>query len=94
MNVIYITIVRCFLCVFFLLLISCVCVYCALYLGTCVKRVLEENEKVLKLLGSRVLQTEIRVLYELLYVLNNSLRQHKTFRILKQVRIKKKACVT
>lgn len=62
--------------------------------GTCVKRVLEENEKVLKLLGSRVLQTEIRVLYELLYVLNNSLRQHKTFRILKQVRIKKKACVT
>ncbi|XP_041721665.1 nucleolus and neural progenitor protein isoform X1 [Coregonus clupeaformis] len=53
--------------------------------GTYVKRVLEENEKVLKLLGSRVLQTEIRVLYELLYVLNNSLRQHKPFRILKQV---------
>ncbi|XP_023837345.1 nucleolus and neural progenitor protein [Salvelinus sp. IW2-2015] len=53
--------------------------------GTYIKRVLEENEKVLKLLGSQVLQTEIRVLYELLYVLNNSLRQHKTFRILKQV---------
>ncbi|KAJ8004543.1 hypothetical protein DPEC_G00137370 [Dallia pectoralis] len=50
-----------------------------------VQQVLRENEKVLKLLRSKVLQTEIRILYELLFVLNNSLRQHKPFRIIKQV---------
>ncbi|XP_028971307.1 nucleolus and neural progenitor protein isoform X2 [Esox lucius] len=53
--------------------------------GTIVKQVLEGNEKVLKLLRSQILQTEIRVLYELLFVLNNSLRQHKPFRVIKQV---------
>ncbi|KAL0985531.1 hypothetical protein UPYG_G00158140 [Umbra pygmaea] len=53
--------------------------------GTVVKRVLVENDNVLKLLGSNVLQTEIRILYDLLFVLNNSFRQQKPFRALKQV---------
>lgn len=46
---------------------------------------LADCEAVLTLLCSEVLQTEIRVLYELLYVLNNGFRQHKPFRALKQV---------
>ncbi|KAK2905014.1 hypothetical protein Q8A67_006813 [Cirrhinus molitorella] len=46
---------------------------------------LTDCENVLTLLCSEVLQTEIRVLYELLYVLNNSFRQNKPFRALKQV---------
>ncbi|XP_077072152.1 nucleolus and neural progenitor protein isoform X2 [Siphateles boraxobius] len=46
---------------------------------------LADCETVLTLLCSEVLQTEIRVLYELLYVLNNGFRQHKPFRALKQV---------
>ncbi|KAK7169053.1 hypothetical protein R3I93_005143 [Phoxinus phoxinus] len=46
---------------------------------------LTDCEAVLTLLCSEVLQTEIRVLYELLYVLNNGFRQHKPFRALKQV---------
>ena len=51
-----------------------------------VKALLVENEKVLKLIHSELLQTEIRVLYELLYILNNSYRGNKTFKGLKQVR--------
>lgn len=51
-----------------------------------VKSLLVENEKVLKLIRSELLQTEIRVLYELLYILNNSSRGNKTFKGLKQVR--------
>lgn len=50
-----------------------------------VKAVLLEKDKVLKLIQSEILQTEIRVMYELLYVLNNSYRGNKTFRGLKQV---------
>ncbi|XP_070770955.1 nucleolus and neural progenitor protein [Enoplosus armatus] len=50
-----------------------------------VKTLLVENEKVLKLLRSEILQTEIRVLYELLYILNNSSKGNKTFKGLKQV---------
>ncbi|XP_044073086.1 nucleolus and neural progenitor protein [Siniperca chuatsi] len=50
-----------------------------------VKALLVENEKVLKLIRSEILQTEIRVLYELLYILNNSSRGIKTFKGLKQV---------
>ncbi|XP_063743478.1 nucleolus and neural progenitor protein isoform X2 [Eleginops maclovinus] len=50
-----------------------------------VKALLVENEKVLKLLRSEMLQTEVRVLYELLYILNNSYRGNKTFKGLKQV---------
>ncbi|XP_036396905.1 nucleolus and neural progenitor protein [Megalops cyprinoides] len=46
---------------------------------------LKESDKVLKLLHSKTLQTEIRVLYAILYVLNNSLRQHAPFRAIKQV---------
>lgn len=44
------------------------------------------KDKVLKLIRSELLQTEIRVMYELLYTLNNSYRGNKTFRGLKQVR--------
>lgn len=50
-----------------------------------VKKVLLENENVLKLTNSEILQTEVRVLYELLYVLNNSYRGNKTFKGLQQV---------
>ncbi|XP_068590682.1 nucleolus and neural progenitor protein [Cebidichthys violaceus] len=50
-----------------------------------VKDLLVENEMVLKLLRSELLQTEVRLLYELLYVLNNSSRGNKTFKGLKQV---------
>lgn len=50
-----------------------------------VKSLLVENEKVLKLIRSEILQTEIRVLYELLYILNNSFRGNKTLKGLKQV---------
>lgn len=51
-----------------------------------VKALLVENEKVLKLIQSELLQTEVRVLYDLLYVLNNSFRSNKTLKGLKQVR--------
>ncbi|XP_059198941.1 nucleolus and neural progenitor protein [Centropristis striata] len=50
-----------------------------------VKALLADNEKVLKLLQSEILQTEVRVLYDLLHVLNNSFRGNKTFKGLKQV---------
>ncbi|XP_035249387.1 nucleolus and neural progenitor protein isoform X2 [Anguilla anguilla] len=50
-----------------------------------VTHLLKASETVLKLLRSKVLQTEVRVLYALLYVLNNSLRQHLPFRAIKQV---------
>ncbi|XP_040913290.1 nucleolus and neural progenitor protein [Toxotes jaculatrix] len=53
--------------------------------GASVKTLLAENEKVLKLLRSEILQTEVRLLYELLYILNNSYRGNKTFKGLKQV---------
>ncbi|KAK2906262.1 nucleolus and neural progenitor protein isoform X1 [Channa argus] len=53
--------------------------------GARVKAVLVENEKVLKLIQSEILQTEIRVLYELLYILNNSYTGNKTFKGLQQV---------
>lgn len=57
-----------------------------LWADVVVRNLLAENEKVLKLYESEVLQTEIRVLYELLYVLNNSYRNNKTFKALQQVR--------
>ncbi|XP_061082628.1 nucleolus and neural progenitor protein isoform X1 [Conger conger] len=50
-----------------------------------VTHLLKASGKVLNLLRSTVLQTEVRVLYALLYVLNNSLRQHLPFRAIKQV---------
>ncbi|XP_078117683.1 nucleolus and neural progenitor protein isoform X1 [Sander vitreus] len=50
-----------------------------------VKALIVENENVLKLIRSEILQTEVRVLYELLYFLNNSSRGNKTFKGLKQV---------
>ncbi|KAF3842938.1 hypothetical protein F7725_001787 [Dissostichus mawsoni] len=50
-----------------------------------VKSLLVENGKLLQLLRSEILQTEVRVLYELLYILNNSYRGNKTFKGLKQV---------
>uniref|UniRef100_A0A8C6UYH7 Nucleolus and neural progenitor protein-like N-terminal domain-containing protein n=1 Tax=Neogobius melanostomus TaxID=47308 RepID=A0A8C6UYH7_9GOBI len=50
-----------------------------------VKDVLLGNETVLKLIDSEILQTEMRVLYELLYILNNSYRGNKTYKGLQQV---------
>ncbi|XP_031589019.1 nucleolus and neural progenitor protein [Oreochromis aureus] len=50
-----------------------------------VETLLTESENVLKLVRSEILQTEVRLLYELLYVLNNSYRGNKTFKALKQV---------
>ncbi|KAG7331576.1 hypothetical protein KOW79_005545 [Hemibagrus wyckioides] len=52
--------------------------------------VLEQCERVLKLLDSHVLHTETRVLREILYVMHNSFRQHKPFRAIKQVQ----QCIT
>uniref|UniRef100_A0A1A8EQ87 Chromosome 3 open reading frame 17 n=1 Tax=Nothobranchius korthausae TaxID=1143690 RepID=A0A1A8EQ87_9TELE len=49
------------------------------------KTLQRENSQVLKLLRSNILWTEIRVLYELLYILNNSMRGNKTFKGLQQV---------
>ncbi|XP_049584174.1 nucleolus and neural progenitor protein [Syngnathus scovelli] len=50
-----------------------------------VKNLLTENDNVLKVLRSTFLQTEVRVLYALLYNRNHSARSNKTFRVLKQV---------
>uniref|UniRef100_A0A3B4AYW4 Nucleolus and neural progenitor protein-like N-terminal domain-containing protein n=1 Tax=Periophthalmus magnuspinnatus TaxID=409849 RepID=A0A3B4AYW4_9GOBI len=50
-----------------------------------VKNVVLVNETVLKLLDNESLQTEIRVLYELLYILNNSYRGNKSYKGLQQV---------
>ncbi|KAM7407712.1 hypothetical protein PAMA_003451 [Pampus argenteus] len=50
-----------------------------------VKNLLVENGKVLTLIRSEILQTEIRLLYELLHILNNSYKGNKTFKGLKQV---------
>ncbi|XP_060909733.1 nucleolus and neural progenitor protein [Labrus mixtus] len=65
--------------------ISCVRIHFRSNIDTNIKTLLVENEKVLRLIGSEILQTEIRVLYELLYVLNNSFRGNKTFKGLQQV---------
>ncbi|XP_061648924.1 nucleolus and neural progenitor protein [Phyllopteryx taeniolatus] len=65
--------------------VSKVCVHFTSKTDTTVKNLLAENENVLKVLRSRFLQTEVRVLYDLLYNLNNSARGNKTFRVLKQV---------
>lgn len=59
----------------------------AVFADAKVKALLVENEKVLKLIHSELLQTEIRVLYELLYILYNSYRGNKTFKCLQQVRL-------
>ncbi|XP_061697399.1 nucleolus and neural progenitor protein [Syngnathoides biaculeatus] len=52
---------------------------------TTVKKLMVENDNVLNVLRSKFLQTEVRVLYSLLYNFNNSARGNKTFRVLKQV---------
>ncbi|XP_062391221.1 nucleolus and neural progenitor protein [Sardina pilchardus] len=52
---------------------------------TVLQCVVAKNETFLKMFCSEVLQTEIRVLYDVLYVINNSFRRHKPFRALKQV---------
>uniref|UniRef100_A0A3Q2E4Q7 Nucleolus and neural progenitor protein n=1 Tax=Cyprinodon variegatus TaxID=28743 RepID=A0A3Q2E4Q7_CYPVA len=46
---------------------------------------LVENEDVLKLLRNKIFQTEIRLLYELMFILNNSYRGNKTFKGLQLV---------
>ncbi|XP_048834282.1 nucleolus and neural progenitor protein [Brienomyrus brachyistius] len=53
--------------------------------GDLVRCFLEECAGVLKVLQSDILHTEIMVLYSVLYVMNNPLRQHKPFRAVKQV---------
>ncbi|KAJ4933566.1 hypothetical protein JOQ06_030392 [Pogonophryne albipinna] len=65
--------------------VSCVRVHFNSTTDACVKSLLVKNGKVLQLLRSEILQTEVRVLYELLYILNNSYRGNKTFKGLKQV---------
>nr|XP_057938523.1 nucleolus and neural progenitor protein isoform X2 [Doryrhamphus excisus] len=65
--------------------VSCVSIYFTPKTDLAVKTLLLENDKVLKLLRSTFLQTEVRVLYSLLYNLNNSSRGNKTFRVMKQV---------
>ncbi|XP_014865205.1 PREDICTED: protein nepro homolog [Poecilia mexicana] len=49
------------------------------------KDLLLKNDEVLKLLHSKLLQTEIRLLYDLMHILNNSYRGNKTFKGLQQV---------
>uniref|UniRef100_A0A3B3VX26 Nucleolus and neural progenitor protein n=1 Tax=Poecilia latipinna TaxID=48699 RepID=A0A3B3VX26_9TELE len=49
------------------------------------KDLLLQNDEVLKLLHSKLLQTEIRLLYDLMHILNNSYRGNKTFKGLQQV---------
>ncbi|XP_077436210.1 nucleolus and neural progenitor protein isoform X2 [Vanacampus margaritifer] len=53
--------------------------------GMIVKNLLTENDKVLKVLQSKYLQTEVRVLYVLRYDFHYSARSNKTFRVLKQL---------
>ncbi|XP_054871610.1 nucleolus and neural progenitor protein isoform X1 [Amphiprion ocellaris] len=53
--------------------------------GFHVQGLLGANGTVLQLIRSEILQTEVRVLYELLYILNNSYRGNKTFKGLQQV---------
>ncbi|XP_061924491.1 nucleolus and neural progenitor protein [Entelurus aequoreus] len=65
--------------------VYCVCVPFTPKTDVIVSNLLVENGKVLKLLRSTLLQTEVRVLYDLLYNLNNSSRGNKTFRVMKQV---------
>ncbi|KAL6485268.1 hypothetical protein MHYP_G00073130 [Metynnis hypsauchen] len=50
-----------------------------------VEGVVSQSGGVLKLLGSELLKTEVRVLHKIVYVVNNNLRQHKPFRAVKQV---------
>ncbi|XP_008298377.1 nucleolus and neural progenitor protein [Stegastes partitus] len=54
-------------------------------IGANVQTLLAANQKVLQLIHSDILQTEIRVLYEVLHILNNSYRGNKTFKGLQQV---------
>ncbi|XP_035507263.2 nucleolus and neural progenitor protein isoform X3 [Scophthalmus maximus] len=50
-----------------------------------VAALLVKNNNVLKLIRSEILQTEVRLLYELQYVLNNSFRGNKTLKGLERV---------
>lgn len=50
-----------------------------------IRVLLVRNETVVKLIRSEFLQTEVRVLYELQYILNHTFRANKTFKALKQV---------
>ncbi|KAL6100587.1 nepro [Pungitius sinensis] len=65
--------------------VSCVRVHFCSTTDERLKALLMENEMVLKLFRSEILQTEVRTLYKMLYVLNNSSRGNKTFKGLKQV---------
>ena len=61
------------------------CLYCIP--DSIIEGVVSQCGDVLKLMGGEVLRTEVRVLYEIVYVVNNSLRQHKPFRAVKQVQV-------
>uniref|UniRef100_A0A8C5NET4 Nucleolus and neural progenitor protein-like N-terminal domain-containing protein n=1 Tax=Gouania willdenowi TaxID=441366 RepID=A0A8C5NET4_GOUWI len=50
-----------------------------------IKALMVEMGRVQRLICSEMLQTEVRVLYELLYFLNNSFRGNKAFNCVKQV---------
>ncbi|XP_074550791.1 nucleolus and neural progenitor protein [Halichoeres trimaculatus] len=65
--------------------VSCVRVPFSLTTDTHITNLLSENENVLKLIQSEILQTEIRVLYELLYILSNSFKCNKSFKGLQRV---------
>ncbi|KAK0151853.1 Nucleolus and neural progenitor protein [Merluccius polli] len=54
-------------------------------IGTKINLLMKNIDKVMALLGSNILQTEIRVLYELLFVCKNNHGTNLTFRALKQV---------
>ncbi|CAL8320493.1 unnamed protein product [Merluccius merluccius] len=54
-------------------------------IGTKINLLMKNSDTVLALLGSNILQTEIRVLYELLFVCKNNHGTNLTFRALKQV---------
>lgn len=53
--------------------------------GANIKALLVENQNVLQIINSELLQTDVRVLYELLYILRNSFRGNKTFKCMQQV---------
>ncbi|XP_077584192.1 nucleolus and neural progenitor protein isoform X2 [Stigmatopora nigra] len=50
-----------------------------------ITRLLMDTSETLTIIQSKLLQTEIRLLYALMYNLSNSKRAHKTYRVLKQV---------
>ncbi|XP_024919914.1 nucleolus and neural progenitor protein isoform X2 [Cynoglossus semilaevis] len=65
--------------------VSCVRIHSSPKTIETIRVLLVRNETVVKLIRSEFLQTEVRVLYELQYILNHTFRANKTFKALKQV---------